>query len=118
MKKEFVPYELAVKLKALGFDESCVAIFGRNNELSVDDGFYKQENYHKDTILAPTFSQAFRWFRERYALCIVIKPIDHKKLEFGYNLTKNGLIMGAYKTYEKAELACLEKLIELTFKSE
>ena len=30
MNKEFVPYELAVKLKQLGFDEPCFARF--NNE--------------------------------------------------------------------------------------
>ena len=68
MDKEFIPYEQASALKELEFDEPCVAIFGRNNELSVDDGFYKQENYHKDTVLAPTYSQAFRWFREKYSL--------------------------------------------------
>lgn len=27
MNKEFVPYELAVKLKALGFDEPCLASY-------------------------------------------------------------------------------------------
>jgi hypothetical protein len=46
-------------------------------------------------------------------LCIVIKPIDDKKLDLGYNLLKNGLIMNAHTTYEKAELACLRKLIEI-----
>ena len=110
MEKEFVPYELAVKLKELGFDEPCIAIFGRNNELSVDDGFYKQENYHKDTVLAPTFSQAFRWFREKYGLhhCIM------KMHDYFFDKT-----LGIHtETYEKAELACLDKLIELTFKSE
>jgi len=64
-------------------------------------------------VSAPTYSQAFRWFREKYGLCIVIKPIDDKKLDLGYNLLKNGLIMNAHLTYEGAELACLKKLIEL-----
>jgi hypothetical protein len=26
MEKEFVPYELAVKLKELGFDEECITV--------------------------------------------------------------------------------------------
>jgi hypothetical protein len=47
----------------------------------------------------------------------VIKPIDDKKLELGYNLTKNGLIMSAHLTYEKAELTCLEKLIEIIYQT-
>jgi hypothetical protein len=54
-----------------------------------------------------------RWFREKYGLCIVIKPIDDKKLDLGYNLLKNGLIMNAHLTYEGAELSCLIKLIEI-----
>ena len=127
MEKEFVPYEFAVKLKALGFDEPCFGYYDLDG-LQVNTHHWYPENKNSSfplphttnntKISAPTFSQAFRWFRERYSLCIVIKPIDDKKLELGYNLTKNGLIMGAYTLYEKAELACLDKLIELTFKLE
>lgn len=116
MEKEFVPYELAVKLKALGFDEPCVAIFGRNNELSLDDGFYKQENYHKDTVLAPTFSQAFRWFREKYKLHSTITSISQESWQ--WHITKPGESLGKlydedFYTYEEAELACLKRLIDI-----
>ena len=114
MEKEFVPYELAVKLKELGFDEPCLAFYNGKFIQSTEFDF---DSYNSKDIgdcpLAPTFSQAFRWFREKHGLCIVIKPIDDKKIELGYNLTKNGLIMGGYTTYEKAELACLTKLIEI-----
>ena len=34
MEKEFVPYELAVKLKALGFDEPCLDQYKTDAELS------------------------------------------------------------------------------------
>ena len=117
MAEEFVPYERALKLKELGFDEPCLLSW---NLYTHEVNFNGQPSKFtsEDVIQLPTFSQAFRWFREKYSLCIVIKPIDDKKLELGYNLTKNGLIMGAYTTYEKAEQACLDKLIELTFKSE
>jgi len=30
--KEFVPYELAVKLKTLGFDEECFSYYDLNNK--------------------------------------------------------------------------------------
>ena len=115
MEKEFVPYELAVKLKELGFDELCFVYYKRSNENkpAYPNHGVIQNSVCGDGITAPTFSQAFRWFREEHGLCIVIKPIDDKKLELGYNLTKNGLIMRAYTTYEKAELACLTKLIDL-----
>ena len=119
MTKEFAPYELAVKLKALGFNESCFGFY-------LEDGTWTPASYsRKGTVFpsntdllpgwcaAPLYQQAFKWFREKYSLCIVIKPIDDKKLELGYNLLKNGLMLGSHITYEEAELACLIKLIEL-----
>jgi hypothetical protein len=119
MTKEFVPYELAVKLKALGFNEPCFGYY-------LEDGTWVPASYSEEGTVypsntdllpewsaAPTYQQAFRWFREKYGLCLVIKPIDDKNLELGYNLLKNGLMMGSYLTYEEAELACLIKLTEL-----
>ena len=111
--KDFVPYEPSLALKELGFDEPC---FGHYWEKL----FYSQTTHHHpatmpnspESCLAPTFSQAFRFFREKYNLVIVIKPISDIKLELGYNITKNGLIIKACSTYEEAELACLIKLIE------
>jgi len=112
MKKEFVPYELALRMKALNFDEPCLAGYSTS---SGNLEHYSRPLVTKDsfTVDAPTFSQAFKWFRENHGLCIVIKPIDDKKLELGYNLTKNGLIMSAHLTYESAELFSLKKLIEI-----
>jgi len=110
MEKEFIPYEQALALKELGFDEPCVAIFGRNNELSVDDGFYKQENYHKDTVLAPTYSQAFRWFREKYNLREQYGVFPHHTIITKYLIDGNN--------EENAELECLKKLIEIVKKKE
>lgn len=36
MKKEFVPYELAVKLKELGFDEPCLAVFNESKKFRIN----------------------------------------------------------------------------------
>jgi hypothetical protein len=122
MEKEFVPYEEAWELKHLGFDEPCLAFYLDNDKKSftkcmerADTNTWLKEHMkvYGDATTAPLFQQAFRWFREKYTLCIVIKPIDDKNLELGYNLLKNGLMMGSYLTYEEAELACLQKLIEI-----
>ncbi len=110
MKNEFINYNQALKLKELGFDEPC---FGYYSEGELIFNSHTNNYMQRFRYSAPTFSQAFRWFREKYSLCIVIKPIDDKKLELGYNLTKNGLIMGAYTLYDVAESACLDKLIEI-----
>lgn len=115
MEKEFVPYEQALALKELGLNEPCLAsYYHAGKRLDICEYI----NHGEYTVLAPTFSQAFRWIREKYGLCIVIKPIDDKKLELGYNLLKNGLMMGSHLTYEEAELDCLTKLIEITEKHE
>jgi hypothetical protein len=111
MKKEFIPYEQALLLKKLRFNEPCVAIFCTNKELNIDDGFYKQEEYHKNTVLAPTFSQAFRWFREKYDCHHTIQH-NKKYVGIAYSSVVNFSI-DEFNTYEEAELECLKKLIEI-----
>ena len=115
MEKEFVPYELAVKLKVLGFDEPCFAYY---KDMKGEKVLLYDSMDFDGECNVPLYQQAFRWFREKHGLCIVIKPIDDKKLELGYNLLKNGLMMGSHLTYEEAELDCLTKLIEITEKHE
>jgi hypothetical protein len=120
MKKEFVPYEQALELKKLGFNEECLSYYtypeGKfSNVLSF--------NSYKNTALktsSPTFSQAFRWFREKYNLIPDIQyygnwnfeifrigefaePMDDVNVDYTF---KGG-------TYEEAELECLKKLIEI-----
>jgi hypothetical protein len=132
MEKEFVPYELAVKLKTLGFDEPCLGYYTHNeklcsygsNEINIEYLFCTHKDIYKTYSLAPTFSQAFRWFRENHgAVCEIIRKEDYNCLEFmGWIYIDDKKInINSYwrpLSYEEAELACLEKLIELTFKSE
>jgi hypothetical protein len=114
--KDFTLYPEALELKQLGFDEPCFAFYDEslyfpNNENQY--GTFCNQKLDASSCSAPTYSQSFRWFREKHGLCIVIKPIDDKKLDLGYNLLKNGLIMNAHLTYEGAELACLRNLIKI-----
>ena len=120
MKKEFVPYEQALELKQLGFNDECFSYYtypeGKfSNVLSF--------NSYKNTALktsSPTFSQAFRWFREKYNLIPDIQyygnwnfeifrigefaePMDDVNVDYTF---KGG-------TYEETELECLKKLIEI-----
>lgn len=66
MEKEFVPYDIALAMKELGFDEPC---FGRywNGDLrivQVDNQVLNPTH----VCLAPLYQQAFRWLREKYNL--------------------------------------------------
>ena len=122
MEKEFVPYKQALALKELlGFDEECLKIWEKTMLFTtlVNPEEFKRvvsERYTK----APTFSQAFRWFREKYDLRIWIESnYGVAKFEYVIATTNPNFIdkqfndFSSYKTYEEAELACLEKLIEI-----
>lgn len=92
MDKEFVSYEQAISLGKLGFNEECLII----------NGFTK-----------PLKQQVFRWFRKKYDYVAYVRAnessycwcIQHQK-------TVRGLY-DQYDSYEEAENACIDKLIEL-----
>jgi hypothetical protein len=114
MEKEFVPYELAVKLKELGFDEPCGNIYDNKKELRRSLLEYpiinSKNGFHESSgiITAPLYQQAFRWFREKYDLIYVIVKAE------SWFFTINGCnTQEGFKTYEEAELECLTKLIEI-----
>ena len=116
MEKEFLNYKQSIALKELGFDESCLAVYNCYNELNITQNIFNGETY------APLIQQAFRFFREKYKFTHEIKRIDnindngHKFIESYYCRVENfdfGFDIGEYNTYEEAEQACLEKLIEL-----
>jgi hypothetical protein len=98
MNREFIPYEQAIELKELGFDEECLAIYNINEEL--ETGYYQ----NKYVIAAPLYQQAFRWFREKYDLFISIMHYEN-----GYSIND----LRRFDIYEEAELACLKNLIEI-----
>jgi hypothetical protein len=132
MKKEFVPYQEALALKQLGFDEPCFGYYkdgriaGVNKWDREDWGFHvitnkDITNVTSEIVIAPLFQQAFRWFREKYGLAYQFQYYHVPKwtfqiLEFtDIKVTPNILFSETNKvfTYEEAELACLDKLIEI-----
>ena len=106
MNKEFIPYEQALALKELGFDEPCFGLFIRDKSLLVKEMPNQNEcEIYFGGILAPTFSQAFRWLRDKHNLKDKYGVFPHHTIMFNY-------IIGGGKE-EEAELACLIKLIEI-----
>jgi hypothetical protein len=128
MNKEFIPYEQALALKELGFDELCFAHFVKHYDeikciLNSDDfDEWWTNNSDNLDVTAPLYQQAFRWFREKYDLfgCIdlhtstpihwYIRIDDIIKNDYIYHSEDYNL---KYNTYEEAELECLKKLIEI-----
>jgi hypothetical protein len=121
MESLFVPYKIALALKELGFDEPCLGwylpeIVDKGNVASVILGSYITKwNKFGDRLSVPTFSQTFRWFRDKHRLHTWIYQVEDNK--FFFSCLKNGryLVCNSIKftTYEEAELECLVKLIEI-----
>ncbi len=124
MKKEFVTYEQALALKKLRFDEPCFTWylndkdiqFGSSGETGIDTCNLIEANKYK-VILAPTYSQAFRWFREKYkfnhSIIFHKHPFGTDDYQYLILLDEDEFVETGFNTYEEAELACLIKLIEI-----
>jgi hypothetical protein len=136
MEKEFVPYGLALELKQLGFDEPCFGYYvdgelrGINlgmEELGGVEPYYQRFGFHtlsnhdidnpnKIVVTAPTYSQAFRWFRDVYNLksCIMFRTsMEDNKEYYDWLIKGQEVVYRHFNTYEEAGLACLQKLIEI-----
>jgi len=132
MNNEFVSYEIALALKELGFDEPCFTYYynvtGKlrtNISIDIDDIWVSGSIKKLGITLAPTFSQAFRFFRDKFKLFSYVElhlnfPIRYYFIiyEIGNDdfvcHTEDETIF--YDKYEEAELACLLKLIEVVKK--
>ena len=110
MEKEFIPYNEALALKELGFDEPCfgyyVPLLDNTQELEIK---LIQTN-GKKIVIAPLYQQAFRWL---LALANKDKHFSNKWTisynEDYYSLFLGGCNMGVFEE----ELECLKKLIEI-----
>lgn len=119
MNKDFVPYEEALELEELGFDEKNILAYYTIHDKRLINGYSLSTNGFE--LKAPTFSQAFRWFRDTHNLIGGIQYIGGLKSEttwwdiyvVGHFNTYIYEMSMEYQPYEEAELACLKKLIEI-----
>jgi hypothetical protein len=122
MDNEIVPYEQALELKKVGFEYiSTIFAYDQSGELYTRDGIPHDFNI-RGLLSAPTFSQAFRWFRDNFKISGEITSCfysegEENKWEFNiYQLDKEDeeySTLPIFKSYEEAEFECLKKLIEI-----
>jgi hypothetical protein len=123
MRKEFVSVKQTLKLNELGFNEQCLGWYPDNAAALALDGVYigkPSSGSYKLLAYAPLYQQAFKWIREKHNIDISINTIYSK---YNENTIKkySGVIdnktiytnVGFYQTYEEAELAGLQKMIEI-----
>ncbi len=141
MKKEFVPYEQSLDLHLAGFNEPCLCYYSVKDNIdaelkNVDNDLINFRPVNYPSIKAPLYQQVFRWFREKHKLHSSIdfqrlkERIDDDDIElyewkineqwtegkdwidfkYGFKHHSRGV---NHKSHEDAELACVNKLIEI-----
>jgi hypothetical protein len=128
MIQEFIPYEQALVLKELGFDEPCLKYWNGIGEY-FDQKDWFNWNQSEKFVSIPLYQQAFRWFREKYGLYVSINihadnmwSVIIKSMTNNSTHTSGSVVdlinkgYSTFKSYEEAELACLKKLIEIVKK--
>ena len=131
----FVPCAESLELKELEFNEPCFAFWDAYNG-DTHLFFKPRKKYHwlirlfnslpdittysqglleyeegDNAVLAPTFSQSFKFFRDKYPeLDFGIDKIYNGSNKYHFHINYEWQFFEG--TYEQAELECLRKLIE------
>jgi len=125
----FCTYDQALALKELGYDEPCFGRFMKeSNDLLIahTEKYFMSGTDRKEFFtLAPLKSQVFKWFREEHGIWVTFEYDDCDCVEanvcwyvgkcFRYGIGPLFLTdeLNDFETYEEAEEACIDKLIEL-----
>jgi hypothetical protein len=117
MEKEFIPYDQALALKELGFNEGCLTYYFIGGKMSnyfkkvhKNSGLIQQKPY-KFHCTVPTFSQSFKWFRKKHDIFSSIWYFETERkffIDWGFGIQKFEVVY-----QENLELECLKKLIEI-----
>lgn len=116
MTKEFVTYEIAKRLKELGFNEFCLAEYDASNlekyVLKIVQFPINTENCFF-SIPCPLWQQSIDWLRTEHNTLVTHDP--NLTDDFRFDITKNGsLVFTIIKSsYKQAREAAILKALEL-----
>jgi hypothetical protein len=116
IESNFVPYQIALDMKSIGFDEPCFGYWKSKNWLIQEKTRTDGYTHADQECSAPLYQQAFSFFREKHKLHSTITSISQESWQ--WHITKPGESLGKlynedFYTYEEAESDCLDKLIEI-----
>ena len=124
MEKEFLSHEQVKALIEIGFNEPCGGLIYYDNEVVMGSPHFVKIMLRKDehALPAPTYSQAFRWFRDNHGLYGFVNPkviTGSKRIHFTGNINHlpTGDSIGTWVCSEaewaESELKVLKKLIKM-----
>ena len=121
--KEFVTYEIALKLKELGFDKDCLSCFMKNGEL-YNTG-YSNIHYcnNMNRTLSPLWQQVIDWFEVNYKLFISMKllyngSVSYTVYDMNYPHKDNQFFIEFNNSYDARENAILKTIEFIKNKNE
>lgn len=128
MNEDYVSYELAVALKACGFDEPCRAFYIPPNKSRTEPLFYGSAYTFKNHpasfyIATPTLWQAQKFLREKKKMHCQVLLNGVRSMYFWQvmELVDNGKYADStrqYDVYEDAMVDCISAALELINKGE
>lgn len=129
MEREFVPFDLAVRLKELGFDEMCFGVYidgkfeprykSRNSKFNPNKKLDKRNSIF---CTSPLWQQAFDFLLKKYRLYGILIPTVTMYWTFKTITAVEGMAEvppynhvdgNDYHRIEHSRQVCLEKLIEI-----
>lgn len=125
--EDYVSYELALKLKACGFDEPCIAQWscepdGKPMLLGSTAFVFSNAELKGRDVTAPLLYHAQKWLREKHRISIRVSYIAYHKVWFAdwLNLDSGEFddTDATFATYEEALSDSIETVLELIKKGE
>ena len=122
MNKQFIPYELALKLRKLGFDDYVFAFYWIDTKQLILDSPNYLGKHHGVHLQATTWQQAFDWILDNYKLYAIPIPTVTMNWTFKTMSVVEGEVEVTpytyveaedYSSYEQARLESLKELIRL-----
>ena len=127
MEKYFATYAQSLALKELGFKKLCFGWYEHSGNFyyCYQEGLVPpspSKKLIKGCCLAPLKSQVFDWFRDNYQIEVTVACFYSKRLGISYeerlyhcHIIRDGITTKGhkFKTNGEAELACIDKLIEI-----
>lgn len=122
MEKEFVTYEIALKLKELGFDEPCFGYYtesrllhlggrlGSIDDVTINKKYVDDICQNDNTCLAPLWQQVIDWLREEHDVIIDVAKIFNgtDSCHFAINLEWEYFSGTYYEAREESILKAIE----------
>ncbi len=117
MVEHFVTYNQALALKELGFNETCFGYYTNDKDYPFILDVRNLKDKYKEEIKAPLKSQVFKWFWVYFHLSHnIFDWLDDFEITITeWSLCEDRIVYEypRFDTYEQAESACIDKLIEI-----